>query len=56
VWNYTFTPNTPSWRGVQPKHRDNFTLPKVTMITSGEKEAVVADLEVISQHSRRKIK
>jgi hypothetical protein len=24
-WSYTSTPNTPSWRGAQLKHRDKFT-------------------------------
>jgi hypothetical protein len=26
-WSYNSTPNTPSWRGAQLKHRDGFTLP-----------------------------
>jgi hypothetical protein len=25
TWIYTSTPHTPSWRGTQLKHRDNFT-------------------------------
>jgi hypothetical protein len=25
AWSYTSTPNTPSWRGAQLKHRNNFT-------------------------------
>jgi hypothetical protein len=25
AWSYTSTPNTPSWRDAQVKHRDNFT-------------------------------
>jgi hypothetical protein len=27
-------PNTPSWRGAQLKHRDNFTLPYLTVYRS----------------------
>jgi hypothetical protein len=27
-------PNTPSWRGAQLKHRDNFTLPYLYLITT----------------------
>jgi len=36
---YLHLPNTPSWRGAQLKHRDNFTVPYLTEI---------ADLELIT--------
>jgi hypothetical protein len=31
-WSFTSTPNTPSWRGAQSKHRD-FTIKKIIIIT-----------------------
>jgi hypothetical protein len=34
AWSYTSTPNTLSWRSVQLKHRDNFTLCYVMLRSS----------------------
>jgi hypothetical protein len=31
-WSYTSTPNTPSWRGAQLKHRGKFTFTLIIII------------------------
>jgi hypothetical protein len=39
---YLHTPNTPSWRGAQLKHKDNFTLPlKIKIQDAAEKRATI---------------
>jgi hypothetical protein len=44
----TQLPNTPSWRGAQLKHRDNFTfLPYLLIFTEDIKESLMGQIDLL---------